>query len=143
LEELDMLEDNFGNGFQYWCYQRIKIQALLVIRRITTQANLEYPHWLYLNSLFDLADFYGGTNNTKLAINLHILIMEQLNGFDQKLLPRKAFDVFLRATCRLSNIFFQLLGEEPVPAVPAREELKYKNLLAIAEFITTLSKVFL
>jgi hypothetical protein len=111
LEELDILQANFENGVQPQGYERIKIQALLVLRRISTQANLDYPHWLYFKSLLSLTEFYlpnRGIGNYKLAINVNLLIMEQLNGFDLKLLPRKTFDVFLRAIFHLSHIFFSI-----------------------------------
>jgi hypothetical protein len=67
--------------------------------------------------------------------------MEQLNGFDPKLLPRKSFDVFTSAICLLSLIFFEIL-EECGDDGPERKELNYKNLLAPTEFISTVSKFF-
>nr|CAH0106529.1 unnamed protein product [Daphnia galeata] len=137
LEELDILQENFENGVEQFSRQCIKIQALLVLRRITTQANLEYPHRLYLESLQYFADFYQcsfSPYNYKLIINVYLLLMEQLNGFDPKLLPRKSFDVFTNTICLLSLIFFEIL-EECGDDGPERKELNYKNLLAPTEFI--------
>ena len=144
LEELDILQENFENGveqFSRQCYERIIFQALLVLRRISTQANLEYPHWLYLKNLFRLTDFYVRFNY-KLTINVHLLLMEQLHGFDPKLLPRRAFDVFTKTISSLMEIFFIILKEIPHPDGPARNELNYKNLLAPTEIISTISKFF-
>ena len=144
LEELDILQENFENGVEQFSRQCIKIQALLVLRRITTQANLQYPHRLYLESLGYFADFYhrySEIGNYKLIINVNLLLMEQLNGFDPKLLPHKSFDVFTNTICLLSMIFFEIL-EEYGDDGPERKELNYKNLLAPTEFISTISKFF-
>jgi hypothetical protein len=39
------------------CAKRMLIQALLIIRRISAQEHLGHPHWLYIRSFLDFADF--------------------------------------------------------------------------------------
>ena len=139
LEELDILQANFENGFQPQFRERIKIQGLLVLRRITTQANLEYPHRLYLKRLSYFADFYF--DDLKIGINVNLLLMEQLNGFDPKLLPRETFDVFTSAISILSDIFYNI-QQEFDPDDDERKELNYNYLLGPTECISSLSKFF-
>ena len=112
-EGLTELSNSFiENGFQLQCQERNRIQGLLVLRRITTQANLEYPHRLYLKNLLYLTDFYWYRFiDLKLIINVNLLLMEQLNGFDPKLLPRETFEVFTSAISILSDIFHDILHE--------------------------------
>jgi hypothetical protein len=148
LEELDILQETFIEArVQPERHGQIKIQALLVIRRITTQANLEYPYRLYLESLLYFAVFYYYLSSIrdlevfKLVINVHLLLMEQVNGFDPKLLPRKTFEVFQITISILSDIFNDIL-EKFNPDEEEREELNYKNLLAPTECISSISKYF-
>jgi hypothetical protein len=142
LEELNLFEENRKtldlNGIK-----EVLIQALLVIRRYSSQNNLEHPYWLYLHSLmmfgyfFELRGFY---HERKLLVNIYLLILEQLNGFDPKLIPRKTFDVFTSAIGLLAKVFREILDGSD--GSPASEELNYTNLLATAEYINTISKFF-
>nr|CAH0106526.1 unnamed protein product [Daphnia galeata] len=57
MEELKLLEEDFernssssNSNLALLFKERLLIQALLVMRRIFTQANLGHPHWLYLET---------------------------------------------------------------------------------------------
>jgi hypothetical protein len=116
MEELDLLQEDVEHNFESFdhvfplsCVKRMKIQALLVTRRISNQAGLEHPYLLYLTGLCNFADVFEREETSlrerKTLINIYLLILEQLNGFDPTLLPRKTFDVFNTAICLLSNLF--------------------------------------
>jgi ankyrin repeat protein len=155
MEELDLLQEDFeqhhpvfDNGGDDVSYLlkgiRMNIQALLVTRRISSQADLKQPYWLYLRGLLYLADRYDNLleplHECKMLTNVYLLILEQLNGFDPKLLSRPTFNVFTTAIDLLSQTFCKIL--EKSFDNPAREELTYKNLLAPTECINTMSKFF-
>ena len=146
IEEFDLLEEDretlYFNGVN-----AVVIQALLVIRRYSSQNNLGHPYWLYLRSLMMFAEMFKEgfemhetLSESKLLVNIYLLILEQLNGFDPKLLPRKIFDVFASAIHCLSKHYCEIIDDSLDS--PAREELNYKNLLAPTEFIATMSKFF-
>ena len=70
MEELKLLEEDFeryssfNSDLTLLFKDRLLIQALLVMRRIFTQANLEHPHWLYLGSFclcFWISFLFGST----------------------------------------------------------------------------------
>nr|CAH0101887.1 unnamed protein product [Daphnia galeata] len=116
IEELGLLQQD---GIDSLCSQlefnlfnrRLQIQALLVIRRISVQANLEYLHWLYLEKLFvfgcmiseqSISNFSG---DGKILMSICQLIMEQMAGFDKKIIPRK-FSIVFFETIQLMSAFF-------------------------------------
>jgi hypothetical protein len=141
MEELKLLQEDFERYHmsldeQLPFVKQLKIQALLVIRRIFTQVNLGHPHWIYLRGLLGLVDTWTLGSN----IYILLLILEQMNGFDPKLLPLDILDFFIRALHLLSINFLKTLSESS--GNPASGELSYDNLLAPTEFITTISKFF-
>ena len=143
IEELDLLQEDFERNF-FWssgmremrvpCVKRLVIQALLFIRRISDQEDLEHPNWLYLQSLFDLADVWRFENY--FGINLYLFILEELNGFDPNLFSLKSFYIFIISLDRLSNYFVDHL-REPSNS-PRGRELNYANLLMITKWITSI-----
>ena len=109
MEELDVLKEDFLNfslsdrNVKYLIAKRFKIQAFLTIRRIPILANLRHPFWLYLINLMDYAkDLLFSpplarrsppfelisAEERKITINIYLLILEQLNGFDPNLLSK-------------------------------------------------------
>jgi hypothetical protein len=116
------------------CVKRLVIQALLFIRRISDQEDLGHPHWLYLQSLFDLADVWRFENY--FGINLYLFILEELNGFDPNLFSLKSFNIFIISLDRLSNYFVDHL-REPSNS-PRGRELNYANLLMITKWINSI-----
>nr|CAH0102793.1 unnamed protein product [Daphnia galeata] len=76
MEELKSLEEDFERKSSFNCHlpflfkERIKIQALLVIRRIFTQANLEHPHWLYLESFLDSIQGSASSRSSEVGLSL-------------------------------------------------------------------------
>ena len=136
MEELDLLQEDFKRNYvdvRIPCVKKILIQAILVIRRISAQEDLGHPHWLYLQSLLDLASFFWVYENN-LMIKPHLFILEELNEFDPNLFPLKSIDVFIQTLTLLSNYFVEHLREPPNS--PRGRELNYANLLMITQMIT-------
>ena len=141
MEELKLLEEDFernslsfNSDLQLLFKERLLIQALLVMRRIFTQANLGHPHWLYLESLLK---YDRPTVCEKIVLNIYLFILEQLNGFDPKLLSRRSFDVFM-TTINDFSFFFSFVGLYD----PAHELITFDNLLELTKFIVTISEFF-
>jgi hypothetical protein len=140
MEELKLLEQDFernsssNSDLTLLFEERLLIQALLVMRRIFTQANLGHPHWLYLESLLG---YVPCMTDHKFVINIYLFIFEQLNGFDPKLISRRSFNVFINTIHFFSSLFFFVWSDNP-----ALEELTFDNLLALTKFIVTISEFF-
>jgi hypothetical protein len=92
-------------------------QALLVIQRVTSQSNSEYPSSLYLKSLLqfgvDLVCDLGYSAENQLITNTFLLILEQINGFDPKKIPRKSSDVFIDTLIEIPYYFNKMLEQPP------------------------------
>nr|CAH0099944.1 unnamed protein product [Daphnia galeata] len=146
MEELGLLQhdmDSLNSLLDYQMFiRRLKIQALLVIRRISVQANLEHLHWLYLESLlrfgcshFDqIAPSFSGDG--KILMNTCQLILEQMDGFAS----RKFSNVFFK-TFQLITHFFVMTVLNP-PNSPERGELSYTNLMIPTKFIASINDYF-
>ena len=145
VEELNLLQEEMDSILSLLDCQlflrRLVIQALLVIRRISVQANLEHLHWLYLESLYAFGclifeqRILSFSGDGKIVMNTCQLIMDQLAGFDKKLLPRKFSNVFFK-TLRLTSRFFLFNIKNPSDS-PERE-LSYTNLMILTKFITSI-----
>nr|CAH0106535.1 unnamed protein product [Daphnia galeata] len=152
MEELKLLKEDVErnsssskrNSLPLLFKRRFLIQALLVMRRIFIQSNLGHPHWLYLESVLEYVPCLTMSekfNRNKLST--YIFILEQLNGFDPKLLSRRAFDIF---TSTISSTLFSLgmynsaLEEEL--AGFNNPALIFHSLLALNKFIVTFSDFF-
>ncbi len=109
MEGLDLLEGHFERNvddpdMEVQLIDLMQRQSLLVIRRISSQANHGHPYWFYLQSLYeygrgkveysDDGDVNYSVNN-KVVVTTFLLILEQMTGYDPKLLPRKLFDKFI------------------------------------------------
>jgi hypothetical protein len=151
MEEMDLLQEDFARNYlslldddmRLPCVKRMVIQAHLVIRRISSQANyIGNPDWLYLKSLLDFADLlsFNTAFESKLKINTYLLILEELNGFDPKLIPLQTFGIFIAALV-YSSYYFRSMVTEP-PGTPKRRELSYTNLLTPSKFISIIPKIF-
>ena len=154
MEELKLLEDDFehnsssNSDLPFLFKRRLLIQALLVMRRIFTQANLGHPHWLYLESFLEYATSWDKPRDKrgKIVINIYLFIIEQLNGFDPKLISRRSLDVFITTIHNFSSFFFFVWSENPEQEeeyesdYSAQEELTFDNLLALTKFIATFSE---
>ena len=157
-EELKLLQEDFERNYlplharqtRLPCFKRMQIQALLVIRRISSELN-NGPYWLYLKCLLKFGECFShdawgsGVFNSvadrKLLINILLLILEEMNGFDPKLLSRKLICVFTETISLLSIYFIRILDE--VPGIPGgREEISYGNLLTPTKFISTIAELF-
>jgi hypothetical protein len=146
IEELDLLqEDMDSNILSLWDYElyishirRLKIQALLVIRRISVQANLEHLHRLYLEGLLAFGwshiDLINGDG--KILMNTCQLILEQMDGFAS----RKFSSVFFK-TFQLISHFFAMTVLLP-PNSPKRGVLSYTNLMISTKFIASVNDLF-
>jgi hypothetical protein len=147
IEELGLLQqdcmDSHYLPLDYLLFdRRIKIQALLVIRRISVQANLEHLHWLYLECLyaFGCLIFEQRTSSVsgdgKIVMNTCQLIMDQLAGFDKKLLPRKFSNIFFKTFRLMSRFFFSTMDK--IQSNSPERELSYTNLMIPTKFITSI-----
>jgi hypothetical protein len=153
MEELKSLEQDFERNFSsnsdltLLFKDRLLIQALLVMRRIFTQANLGHPHWLYLESFLGYAAFLDMREEIEVKhFSIYVFIFEQLNGFDPKLLSHRSFDVF---TSTISSTLYPFSleispaqEEEPGSDNSARVKLVLNILLTLTKFITTISEFF-
>ncbi len=142
FEELNIFEEK-RMTLDWNGVKEVLIQALLVIRRYSKQNNLGHSYWLYLHSLMMFAYFFelrGVYLQSEPVANVYLFILEQLNGFDPKLLPRKTFDVFTSAIGLLAENFREILLESEGSG--AIEEINYTNLMAPTECISTISKYF-
>ena len=154
MEELKFWEEDFERNSSFnsestWLFkERFLIQALLVMRRIFTQANLGNPHWLYLESVLEYAIFLDMREKIEVKnFSAYIFIFEQLNGSDPKLLSRRSFDVF---TSTISSTLYPFSlemynpaqEEDPGSDNPARVKLVFDILLALTKFIATISEFF-
>jgi ankyrin repeat protein len=145
MEELKLLEEDSTSLFK----EQLLIQALLVMRRIFTQANLEHPHWLYLESFLEYAVVLN-MRAKKIAeknFSTYIFIFEQLNGYDPKLLSRRSFDVFtstiFRTFCFLRYYETRQILEHLSDQLGHHfTKDTFNNLLALTEFITKFSEFF-
>ena len=116
------------------------IQAHLVIRRISSQTNYSgNPDWLYLKSLLDFSNLLSFEIERKLTVNSCLLILEQLNGFDTKLISLQTLDIFTAALNSLSNYFIRMVLNPP--GSPKRRELSYTNLLTPSKFFSIIPKL--
>jgi hypothetical protein len=149
MEELDLLEEDLKRdlyrGERLTSKKLIQRQALLVIRRITSQSNNEHPHWLYLVSLDKLRSdlFKDGpwtSGDYKLTINTFVLILEQITEFDPIVLSRKSFVVFIHTLHEMSRYLIQMLQKPP--NIPGSRELTYANFLPPSKFFGTIAKFF-
>ena len=153
MEDLKSLQEDFERHFltntdlllRHFlpCTRRVRIQGLLIMRRITGQANLDHLIGYYLKNLLDFPlplRYKGFHYDSKIHFNTYLLILEQMIGMDQKILPRKSFDVFLKALHRLAKIFLDGLREPP--SSPERLELSYANLQVPTEFIARIPRIF-
>ena len=132
MEELDLFNID---------REQFRFQHLLVIRKICIQSNVDYPHWLYIHELLTLRSRFQLNPNRfpedlKILININLLVLEHLDGFNPKLLPRQVFDYFIRSLLFLAKTFDEILDSRPTN--PSRENLCYANLLASAKFITAI-----
>ena len=144
LGELDLLQDIYERDHRLWIRnlrfipskRLMQIQALLVLRRIVSEAHLDYPHVLYLASLFNFTVRVDAEQRSeiKLIINSLVLILEQMNGYDPELLPSKPRDVFKKTLNEISIYFCRALRN--------RENLSYANLLAPIKFFGIIAKRF-
>jgi hypothetical protein len=146
IEELDILQEDFEHSnlssdseVHLSCAMRMKMQAVFVVRRISTQANLGHIYRLYLESLYDFAavvDFF----ESKLLINSYLLVLEQMNGFDPKLFSLQSVAIFMN---RLENIsyFFNYMLTAPLDST-GRREVTYANLFATSKFFSLVAKTF-
>jgi hypothetical protein len=153
IEELDLLQEDFQRTI-YWddkylhiqfrqCSKRMVIQALFVIRRISAPEQIGHPqHWSYLQSLSDFAGNFRDFGDN-FVIKTCLFILEEFNGYDPNLLPRRSFDVLKKTLDELSRVLysssFDLLENPPnSPDSPEGRELNYPNLLIITKLVTTI-----
>ena len=136
MEELDQLRERMERENDPWF---LRLQGLLVIRRICMQANAGRPYWLYLQSLLELT---RETPDTIHRVYLHLHIMEQSTGFDPHQISTKSSKVFINTLFSLSCMFSGELPEnEEVQQV--RRELSHPDkLIKITKFINTVVKFF-
>ncbi len=154
MEELDLMEEDLKRdlyrGERLTITKLIQRQALLVIRRITSQSNNEHPHWLYLVSLDKLrSDLWKdglsrnpwtSVDDYKLTINTFVLILEQITEFDPIVLSRKSLVVFIHTLHEMSRYLIQMLQKPP--NIPGSRELTYANFLPPSKFFGTIAKFF-
>ena len=141
IEELDLLQEDMDSILSLLDYQlfirRLKIQALLVIRRISVQANLEHLHRLYLEGLLAFGWYHKNFDSIigdgKILMNTCQLILEQMDGFAS----RKFSNVF-RKTFQLISDFFVMIVHHPHNS-PERGELSYTNLMIPTKFIASVN----
>jgi hypothetical protein len=138
MEELDLLlqrPERENNGFF------LRIQGLIVLRRIALQANAG-PYWVYLKSLFGLASEIMYKNITY-AVNTYLLIMDQLIGFDPHQLSTKTLQVFIDTLFDFGVQIYFDPHDEAGEAEPVRRELSVpEKLIHITKFINTVVKFF-
>jgi hypothetical protein len=139
IEELDLLQEDMDSILSLIDYQlfirRLKIQALLVIRRISVQANLEHLHRLYLEGLlaFGCSHFDLIIGDGKILMNTCQLILEQMDGFAS----RKVSSVFFKTFQLISHFFAMTVLN--APNSPERGELSYTNLMIPTKFIASVN----
>jgi hypothetical protein len=76
---------------------------------------------------------------SKLLINIYLLILKQLNGFETKLISLQTLEIFTAALRNLSYYFIEMVAEPP--GCPKRGELSYKNPLTPSKFISIIPKL--
>ena len=143
-EELDLLQEDLERCSSYAsvpsyasatlpCVKRMLIQALLVMRRIFTQANAGHLCWPYLKIFFVFEEFMSfHIQDRKLFLNIYLHILELMNGFDPKMLSFQSFSVIVKALKELASRFHDTIwnsSNEPESA------LTYYNLLVPTESI--------
>ena len=136
--------------------RRVQVQAILVMRRIAGQANLDHLIGYYLKKLlnfsltcpqvlysrpYDLGNLNCEDYDNYIHFNTYLLILEQIIEMDNKIIhPLKSFDVVMEALDRLAGCFLRALRQPP--SSPEREQLSYANLLVPTEFIARLPRIF-
>ncbi len=77
----------------------------------TTQKHLGQPHWLYIRSLLDFADF-GLEFEDNFRMKKLLFILEELNESEPNLFSLRSFYVFI-STLNLVSIYFVSYFREP------------------------------
>jgi hypothetical protein len=138
-EELDLLQEDLERCSSWYasatlpCVKRMLIQALLVMRRIFTQANAGHLCWLYLKNFFVFEEFMSlPIQDRKLFLNIYLHFLELMNGFDPKMLSFQSFSVIVKALGELASRFHDTIWNSSNGPESA---LTYYNLLVPTESI--------
>ena len=163
IEELNLLQEELNRNYRpldqfgllHPYNKRMQLQALLVIRRISTQAT--HPNWLYLESLLRFGtdvlayriwgEYLEPQNvalnvENRILINTCYLILEKLNGFDPQMISLKTRRVFIETLNLMSCYFVTVKLMEDELDETRTEELSYANFLASTEFINAVANLF-
>jgi hypothetical protein len=138
FEQVLSLLNSPANEIQF---ENLQIQALLVLRRISRQfSHGPNPCWIYLKSLLSYGSDCYLQQNCNLAINIGLLILEQMTGFDPKITYPKLARVYDATLSLMSSCFMIMLRESPNSST--REELTAANVLLCIKFCTTIAHFF-